>query len=106
VLSGDGASAVAAADTSLNRIFLGNATGATASASIFGVGITDVLDYASTSKNKVFRTFSGHDRNGAGLAQLWSGMWMVTNAITSITLTVENGNFVQHSTAALYGLRA
>jgi hypothetical protein len=39
-----------------------------ATANIFGVAITDILDYTSTTKNKTIRTIGGYDRNGLGRA--------------------------------------
>ena len=37
---------------------------------------------------------------------LVAGLWNQTAAITSITLDPDYGNFVQHSTASLYGITA
>ena len=80
--------------------------GATATASIFGVGVYDVLDYTSTSKNTTIRELAGNDQNGSGYVSLGSGAWYNTNAITSVTLLPQNGTgFVQHSTFALYGVK-
>lgn len=38
-------------------------------------------------------------------ATLIAGLWSVVTAISSITLYVPSFNFVQHSTATLYGIR-
>jgi hypothetical protein len=35
-----------------------------------------------------------------------AGLWSNVTAISSITFTPANGNFVQHSTATLYGVKA
>jgi hypothetical protein len=37
-----------------------------------------------------------------------SGLWINTSAVTSVTLLAELGSsdFVQHTTAALYGVKA
>jgi hypothetical protein len=43
---------------------------ANATASIFGACILDVLDYRSTSKMKVLRSFGGNDLNGSGRVNL------------------------------------
>jgi hypothetical protein len=83
-----------------------NVTAASASASIFGVGVIDLLDYANTSKYKTVRGFGGHDRNGAGNVELTSGLWMSTSAITKITVGASAGNLAEYSTFALYGVKA
>jgi len=105
-LSGDGSSTSAGFDNTVARAYLGNATAGTAGANIFAVGVTDILDYSSTSKNKVLRTLSGNDRNGSGAVQLFSSMRISLSAITSIKIVAENANFAQHTTAALYGVKA
>jgi hypothetical protein len=74
-------------------------------ASSFAAGVWDVLDYANTSKYKTVRLLVGNDLNGSGRISLSSGLWMNTNAITSITLTDNNDNFVQYSQFALYGIK-
>lgn len=81
-------------------------TGPTATASIFGAVVVDILDYASTSKNKVMRSLGGQDRNGAGNVAVASSVWLSTSAITSIKLIKIGTNFVQYSTFALYGVKA
>jgi hypothetical protein len=83
-----------------------SASGATASANVFGVGITDVLDYTNTNKNKVLRNLGGVDNNGSGRVAMTSGMWLNTNAITSITLVPSVGtSFNEYSQFALYGIQ-
>jgi hypothetical protein len=76
---------------------------------MFGGGVVDILDYASTSKNKTIRTLSGADINGAGGdLRLSSGLWFATPAaITSITLYANGGSsdFAQYSSFALYGIK-
>ena len=102
-LSGDGASASAGSlsgDTfAYSALFNGVGEGAV---------VYDILDYASTSKTTVLRTFAGQDRNGAGEITLGSVLFTPTDAVTSVRLHVPNGtnNFAQHSTAALYGIKA
>ena len=71
---------------------------------MFGATILDILDYANTNKNKTVRSLNGWDQNGSGSIFMWSGLWMNTSAISSITLT-EAGNFAQYSSFALYGVR-
>lgn len=81
------------------------APAATATSSVFGVGVIDVLDYANTNKNKTLRVLNGIDVNGSGEMLFRSGLWLSTSAITSITLNCVNGNFAQYSSFALYGIK-
>ena len=74
-------------------------------ASSFAVGVWDILDYANTSKYKTARLLVGCDLNGSGRISLSSGLWMNTNAITSLTITDNNDSFVQYSQFALYGIK-
>jgi len=73
----------------------------------FGAFILDVLDYTNTSKNKTLRVFAGGDTNTSGsykgVAQLGSGLWLNTAAITSLSIVSNAGSFASGSTFALYG---
>ena len=105
-LSGDGSGTSAAATSSASLMNLGNVAAANASASIFGACVIDLLDYASSSKAKTLRSFSGNDRNGSGIVTIRSGLWTSTNAVTSVKIYPSSGNWAQHSTLALYGVKA
>ena len=104
-LYGDGSSTSAYTGTGGN---ISHSTGGSAGASMFSAVIIDILDYASASKNKVVRAFSGGDRNGSGFVEMPSGLEVTTSAVTSLEVLEPDAlyKFVQHSTAALYGLRA
>ena len=79
---------------------------ANAASGIFGAGVTDILDYANTSKNKTIRSLGGVDANGSGQVYFTSGLWMNTSAITSITIGInDGGDFAQYSQFALYGIK-
>ena len=68
--------------------------------------LVDVHDYASTSKYKTIRTFTGNDRNGSGFVSLSSGLWQSTSAVTSIDLiSTGSNNFTSNTTFALYGIK-
>ena len=75
-------------------------------ASVCGIGVADILDYANTSKYTVVRGFTGYDNNGSGTIYLNSNLWMSTAAVTSISMVPTSGNFAEHSTFALYGIKA
>jgi hypothetical protein len=74
--------------------------------SAFGAVVIDILDYASTSKNTTARSLSGWDANGSGFVLLRSGLWRLTDAVSSIKVFPNVANFAQYSTAALYGVKA
>ena len=76
-----------------------------ASTSVFGANIIDILDYTNTNKNTTLRAFMGFDSNGGGYVSLGSGLWVNTNAVTSIKLIPHAGNFAEYSQFALYGIK-
>ena len=67
--------------------------------------ITDIHDYASTTKNKTVRSFGGIDLNGSGEVVIASGLWRNTAAITSLRIYMSSGTFSTSSTFALYGIK-
>ena len=104
LLYGNGSSAVATArlsDGGIDSITPGNAN------SVFG-GVIDILDYSVTSKYTTTRGFGGADTNGAGIVSITSGSWRNTAAVNKIHLQdqLTGGTFGQHTTAALFGVRA
>lgn len=109
-LAGDGTSASAGSYTGLTKMYVQQSVQSSASgdANIFGVGIIDILDYASTTKNKTMRSISGSDRNAStpapGYIYMNSGLWINTAAITSITLACSTA-FTSEATFALYGIK-
>lgn len=106
---GDGASVTRSGATGLTSTRLsaaaisrnGNTSG------IFSAGIIDIFDYTNTSKAKTFNALYGNDRVTAGGIAAGSGAWYgSTDAINSISFTIENSNsFVQHTSFALYGIK-
>lgn len=103
---GDGSSASAAAYQVTGGVYLiGTTTGAGSASQLFSPMVIDILDYASTNKNKTFRYLAGQDRNGAGSITFGSGLWINTSAINSLNLSVNGGNLVQYSSIALYGIK-
>jgi hypothetical protein len=106
-LQGTGASASAFAEgaSSIFSTIYGLA-GNNSSASTFGTFITDILDYANTSKYKTLRALAGTDNNGSGTVFFSSGLWMSTSAINRIDLVPNAGtSFNEYSSFALYGIR-
>ena len=104
-LYGTGASAAAGAGTS--QTFIKTGYTADSSTSYTGASVIDILDYTNTNKYTTVRALSGSDINGSGGYILFrSGLWLNTNAVTSITLTNQSGNLKQYSHFALYGIKS
>ncbi len=109
VLGGNGSAAFAAADAGVNNFGMPIAlTGATNVTTSFAPFVIDILDYASTNKNKTIRCLHGLDDNTNGTMRLRSGLWM--NSSTAInSLTFVGGDvgvfFQQYSSFALYGIK-
>jgi len=100
----NGSSVFASATASTNMMFIGD----TSETNLPSVMIVDIHDYASTSKNKTIRSLFGHEKNKAGgTVYLYSGLWMSTSAVTSLSLGVGNfsGTFSTSTVAALYGIK-
>lgn len=76
-------------------------------ANTFAANIINIHDYASTTKAKTMRGFSGAEGNSAStgfLMGLPSAAWYNTSAITSITFTNSFG-FKAGSVFSLYGIK-
>jgi len=75
---------------------------------VYSAHIIDILDYASTSKNKTVRNFGGLiDNSSSGEKQigLYSVLWINTNAITSVNLVLNSGSFASGTRFSLYGIK-
>jgi hypothetical protein len=104
---GTGSSTAAGNTTSYNLAIPFRVPGGNSTANIFGSGICDILDYTNTNKLTTIRSITGHDQNGSGLLFLFSGLWLSTAAITSISLFYSPSvNIAQNTTFALYGMKA
>lgn len=78
----------------------------------FGITLLKIFDYSSTAKNKTILSVIGADNNATGATdvdkgfiQVASGLWMNTSAISSLVL-VPGANFIENTTASLYGVVA
>ena len=91
--------------TTSAMIYSNNIEGTTATYP--NVGIIDILDYASTTKNKTIRTFAGDDNNGNtnpnSMVQLNSAAWLSTAAANSVTII--SGTYAAGTTFSLYGIK-
>jgi len=104
-LTGNGSGAGAASGVNNTSIAINGLTGFQSTTSVYGPVILDILDYVNTSKYKTIRSLSGTENNTSGGIEFNSGLWMSTNAITSITFSTVSGTWAQYSTLALYGIK-
>jgi len=88
---------------STRTVFITDAS--TSTASVFGSGSIYIPNYTG-STNKSYSIDSIQENNATNAArQLVAGLWSNTAAITQIDLTSStSSNFVQYSTAYLYGI--
>lgn len=106
-LYGNGSGVVGDSGTNQTFHYLFRIPGAGATSNCFGVYVIDLVDYASTNKNKVTRLLSGWNQNtSVGEAWFTSHSWRSTSAITSIELVSGSGDFAVGSVFSLYGLRS
>lgn len=104
-LTGNGSTVTATGSASNAEMQYAAFTG-TMATSTYGVAIIDVIDYASTTKNKTIRSHFGYDSNGAGTIGLSSAVWVTTNAVTGITFYNANNNgLATGSVFSLYGIK-
>jgi len=110
LLSGLGGTPFTDAQTDFSRITIRRLANYsfTGTDNMFGAGIIDIHDYASTTKNKTIRSFSGTNVNTTSASYgvtIQSGLWMSTSAITSITMLFDSGTYASNTTFALYGVK-
>ena len=101
-LQGDGTTASSASSASY---IWTRADALTATASTFGNAEFYIPNYAGSTNKSL--SVDGVSENNAteAYANIVAGLWSNTAAITSIQLTsVNTANFVQYSTATLYGI--
>lgn len=81
---------------------------------VFGNVIIDILDYKNTNKNTVIKTTYAWDNNTTSVGgtlsatvSLFSGLWLNTAAVTSITLIEQSGtnSYATNTTWSLYGIK-
>ena len=103
-LYGDG-SAAYSDSTNTNNFNPSAVNPSSYTASVFANAEFVIPNYTSAN----YKSFSidGVTENNAteSYATFVAGLWSTTAAITSITMTPSGGNFVEHSTATLYGIK-
>ena len=100
-LYGDGSSAPGS-DSNFNFVLISAANN---TANTFGNGEIYISNYAGSSAKSISADSVSENNATNAYAILGAGKWSGTSAITSIKLVISAGNFVQYSTAYLYGIK-
>ena len=101
---GNGSGVTSGGGTGETSIRASVSAGGPSTANVFAAGVTDVLDAYSTSKNTTTRGINGS--TDAAFIFLWSGLWLNTSSVSSMTLFSRNAaNLVAGSRFSLYGIR-
>jgi hypothetical protein len=96
----------AAASTTLTTGYAGTSVGTNQTASTFNNMEIYIPNYTSAT-NKSASVDSVMENNATASFVVFNAwLWSNVTAITSIELSPDAGNFVQHSTATLYGVKA
>ena len=104
-LFGDGGSVYSQATTSTFYSVFGFIGANSQTSNIFTPAVIDVLDYASTTKNKTIRGLSGFTGNLSSRVVLGSGLFADLTAVTRLDLAMNTGDFMAGSRFSLYGIK-
>jgi len=103
--SGSGGSGNAVASPGAGQ-GVGYIDAASATSNTFGSVDIYIPNYAGSTNKSYSGDFAVENNATLALVGCTAGLWSNTSAIsTSITLTPEGSNFVQYSTATLYGIK-
>jgi len=104
-LTGNGSSVTSSAVSSTTLISVGEMDQNSTNTNIWSSGVISLLDYASTSKNKTVRAFTGTLSNDE-YVQLNSGLFPSTNAVTGLAFLASGSDlFLTGSRFSLYGIK-
>lgn len=102
---GDGSTAGSGSYGANTTLYPMYAPGSSATSSTFGNGEIYICNYSSTSQYKSISIDAVTENNATDVRiELGAMLWSSNNAVSSITL-YGNTNFVQYSTATLYGIK-
>jgi hypothetical protein len=93
--------------TGLTRMRAGIQTQNGLTAGIFGCGVIRIPNYTSTTSYKTARTEAGWSTAGqtGAVFQETGGLWVNTNAVTSLSLIPGDGSYIAGSRFSLYGIK-
>ncbi len=102
VLRGSGSAASSFTDASLMET--GRASAANSTANTFSNGELYIPNYATATAHSISSDVVSENNATEAYVEMSASLTTSTSAITSITLTQSGPNFVQYSTATLYGI--
>tara|TARA_R110000782_G_scaffold10354_1_gene32415 strand:+ start:30 stop:593 length:564 start_codon:yes stop_codon:yes gene_type:complete len=104
-LYGNGSGVVSYGSTNYSQMTWLYTQGANETSGVYSPAVFDLLDFSSTTKNTTLRGFSAWVGGTKRLA-LQSGVYINTDAITSITFTPHDGNnIVAGNRFSIYGVK-
>jgi hypothetical protein len=106
IVFGNGATASSITLTSTFAPYAGIQNNSSTTASTFSSGELYIPNYTVSGVSKSFSGEAVSENNATtAVTELGANIWTDTGAITSVTLSNPSGDFVQHSTAYLYGIK-
>ena len=105
-LTAQGSSVISQSQTSTGAAYVFGTYNGT-SATLPTSGITDILDFASTNKNKTVRSFAGLSATSTSTNEigLYSHFWNSTAAITTVNWSLGGSTLNAGSRVSLYGIK-
>lgn len=101
---GDGSAASSLSSASVIESY-GTTNASSYTANAFASADIYIPNYTSSNYKSVSVDSVTESNQTDTLMAMAAGLWSATNAITSITLTPNSGNFAQYSTFYLYGIK-
>lgn len=102
---GDGAAVSTSSDTNTTSIYIGGVPGNSATTSTFSNIEIYIPNYAGSNYKPLSVDAVAEDNSTTAISNLIAGLWSSTSAITSLSINAATFNFVQYSTAYLYGIK-
>jgi len=106
IVFGNGSTASSISDTNTFASYAGIQNNSSTTISTFSNGEIYVPNYKVSGVVKSFSGDAVSENNAtSAVTEMGANRWTGTDAITSVTLTNPSGDFVQYSTAYLYGIK-
>jgi hypothetical protein len=103
--SGSGTGVGSDGNTGGTYLYGGYPSANAATANAFGSDEFYFPNYAGSTQKSYSQETTGVNNSGIALQVLIAGIWTGTSAINQITFNNEYGNWLQYSTATLYGIK-
>ncbi len=87
-----------------SKLFLGSLASSAQTSNTFNVTSAYIPNYTSSTAKSVSIENVTENNGTAANMDILAGLWTGTSAISSMVLTSNNGNFVQYTSATLYGI--